>query len=68
MAIVRKKEIRSGKPIIKGTRVAVEDISETFYKLGRSVKEVSNDFNITKEEVEEALRYSKSNQSEPIKA
>lgn len=68
MAIVRKNEIRSGKPIIKGTRVAVGDISETFYKLGRSVEEVSNDFNITKEEVEEALRYSKSNQSEPIKA
>ena len=59
MTFVKDKEIRSGKPVVKGTRVTVEDISETFYELGRSVKEVSKDFNITEEEVENALRYTK---------
>lgn len=68
MAIVKKKEVRSGKPVIKATRVTVEDISETFYKVGRSVREISDDFSITEEEVEEALRYTQSQQSDPIKA
>ena len=68
MPITRKEDIRSGKPVVKGTRVTVEDISETFYSLGRSVSEVSKDFGITKEEVEEALRYNQSKQSNPIEA
>lgn len=68
MAVVRNKDVRSGKPVVKGTRVTVKDISETFYDLGRSVEEVSDDFNITEEEVEEALRYTESQQSGPIKA
>lgn len=68
MTVVKKKEVRSGKPVIKGTRVTVQDISETFYKLGRSIREISDDFNITEEEVEEALRYTQSQQSDPIKA
>ena len=59
MVIVKKPGVRSGKPVIKDTRVSVEDVSETFYELGRSVEEVSDDFNITEEEVEEALRYSR---------
>lgn len=68
MAVVKKEKVRSGKPVIKGTRVTVEDISETFYELGRSVEEVSEDFNIAEEEVEEALRYTKSQQSNTLKA
>jgi len=68
MTISKTQDVRSGKPVIKGTRVTVEDISETFYNLGRSVSEVSEDFGIKEEEVEEALRYSQSKQSEPIEA
>lgn len=57
MAIVSSDSIRSGKPVIQGTRVAVEDIVETFYKLDRSVEEVAEDFDLDVEQVEEALRY-----------
>ena len=68
MVVSKTEDIRSGKPVIKETRVTLEDISETFYKLGRKVSEVSEDFGITEEEVEKALRYSQSKQSESIEA
>ncbi|MFB6145697.1 MAG: DUF433 domain-containing protein [Candidatus Nanohaloarchaea archaeon] len=55
MTIVKKESIRSGKPVIKGTLVTVEDIAETFYSVGRSIDQISEDYNISKEEVEEAL-------------
>jgi uncharacterized protein (DUF433 family) len=45
--------------VVQGTRVAVEDIVETFYELDRSVEEVASDFDISVEQVEEALRYEK---------
>ena len=57
MAIVQSEKIRSGKPVVQGTRVTVEDIIETFYKLDRSVDEVASDFGIDKRDVEQALRY-----------
>jgi uncharacterized protein (DUF433 family) len=59
MAIIQSDKIRSGKPVVQGTRVAVEDIVETFYELDRSVEEVASDFDISVEQVEEALRYEK---------
>jgi uncharacterized protein (DUF433 family) len=68
MTIATDDEIRSGKAVVKGTRVTVEDIVETFHKLGRSVSEVSQDFGISEEEVEEALRYSRSRNSTEVKA
>ena len=68
MAISRDDDVRSGKPVIKGTRVTVGDITETFYKVGRSIGEISEDFGISEEEVEEALRYSQSEKSEPVQA
>ena len=68
MGISKTEGVKSGKPVIKGTRFTVEDISGTFYQVGRSVREVSEDFGITEEEVEEALRYSQSKQSEQIEA
>ena len=68
MAITKEDEIRSGKAVVKDTRVTVEDIVETFHNLGRSVSEVSEDFDISEEEVEEALRYSHSKQSADVQA
>ena len=68
MTIAPDDEIRSGKAVVKGTRVTVEAIVETFHKLGRSVSEVSQDFGISEEEVEEALRYSRSRNSTEVKA
>lgn len=57
MAIVEDKDVRCGKPVIEGTRVAVEDIVETFFEVSRGVEEIASDFNVEEEEVEEALRY-----------
>jgi len=68
MAIVKDENIRSGKPTLKDTRVTVSDIVETFYNAGRSVSEISEDFGITEEDVEEALRYRYSSSSSEVKA
>lgn len=57
MTIVEDKDIRFGKPVIDGTRVAVEDVVESFYDAGRSTADIAEDFNVSEEEVEEALRY-----------
>lgn len=64
MPIVRNDEVRSGKPVVKGTRVAVQDIVDTFYQVGRSVDEIAEDFGISEHEVEEALRYHKDSPAE----
>ncbi len=47
---------RSGRPTVKGTRVAVDDILEALAN-GWSVEEVSNNYRIPVEAVHEALRY-----------
>lgn len=57
MAIVRDESVRSGKPVVEGTRVTVSDIAERFYQLGRSSSSIASDLSISEEEVEEALRY-----------
>lgn len=57
MTVVRNPDVRSGKPVIEGTRITVSDVAERFYKLGRSSSSISSDLGISKEEVEEALRY-----------
>lgn len=57
MTIIQSEEIRVGKPVIVGSRVAVEDVVESFYGQGKSREEVAAAYNISGEEVEEALRY-----------
>ncbi|MDY6774096.1 MAG: DUF433 domain-containing protein [Candidatus Nanohaloarchaea archaeon] len=57
MTIIQNENIRVGKPVIEGSRVAVEDVVESFYERGRSREEVAEAYNISEEEVEEALRY-----------
>ena len=47
---------RGGKPVVKGTRVTVEDIVESL-AAGWSVDEVAEQFNIPRDAVLEALRY-----------
>lgn len=56
MAIVENEDIRDGKPVIAGSRVTVEDVVKTFYGLERSVGQVADDYGISEEEVEGALR------------
>jgi len=57
MTIIQNEDIRLGKPVIEGSRVAVEDIARSFYEKGKSREEVAEGYNISEEEVEEALRY-----------
>ena len=57
MTIVQSEKIRSGKPVIQGTRVTVGDIVDTFYGLDRSVEDTASDFGVEEEAVERALRY-----------
>ena len=69
MTIVKDEDIRFGKPVVKGTRVTVEDIAGSFYEAGRSVEEVAEDYGIEEEEVEESLRYhNRELSSEEVKA
>lgn len=57
MVVVENSDIRGGKPVIKDTRVAVKDITDRFYGLGRSSSDIASDLGIDRSDVEEALRY-----------
>jgi uncharacterized protein (DUF433 family) len=48
--------VRGGRPVIKGTRVAVEDVLEALSS-GWSIEEVADQFNVAEEAVLEALKY-----------
>jgi uncharacterized protein (DUF433 family) len=55
--IVRKDGVRSGKPVIEGSRITVVDVADRFYDLGRSLEDISSDLGIDEGEAEEALRF-----------
>lgn len=57
MVIVRSKDIKGGKPVVKGSRVTVEAVVERFYGADMSISEISDYLNISKDSVEEALRF-----------
>lgn len=44
--IVRSDGVRSGKPVIEGSRVTVGDVVERFYGLGRSLEDISSDIGV----------------------
>ena len=67
MAIIQSESIKFGKPVIQGTRVAVEDVTEAFYEMDRSIETIAEDFGLEKSQVEEALRY-RENNMEPVEA
>jgi len=64
MTVIRNDEIRFGKPTLKGTRITVEDVAETFYDVGHSVSQIAEDYGISESEVEEALRHHNNNLSQ----
>lgn len=69
MTIVSSDQVRAGKPVIAGTRVAVEDVERSFYDASRSIDEIASDYGITVEQVEEALRYTRTQgRSEEVQA
>jgi len=55
--IIRDEDIRSGKPVVEGSRITVGDVTERFYRLGRSLEDISSDLGIEEEEAEEAIRF-----------
>ncbi|NMI89102.1 DUF433 domain-containing protein [Nanohaloarchaea archaeon] len=55
--IVRRERVRSGKPVIEGSRITVTDVADRFHDLGRSLEEISSDLGIDEQEAEEALRF-----------
>jgi uncharacterized protein (DUF433 family) len=57
MTVVRDEGVRSGKPVIEGTRITVNDVAKRFYKLGRSGSSIASDLGLSEKQVEEALRY-----------
>ena len=68
MTIIKSDDIRYGKPVIEGSRVAVEDVVETFYSAGRSVEQISKDYGLTEEQVEEALRFDREQGEQEVTA
>jgi len=54
--IVIDKEIRHGKPVIKGTRVPVDIILGSLAG-GMSYEEVCEDYEISEEDIKAAIRY-----------
>lgn len=69
MTIIRNENIRVGKPVIEGSRVAVEDVVESFYYQRKSREDVAEAYGISEEEVEEGLRYHhRRHRGEPVEA
>lgn len=56
MAIKVDSKIRFGKPVINGTRVAIEEIIGALAG-GMSFHEIEKEYGITKEHIKEALEY-----------
>ena len=54
--IVIDKEIRHGKPVIRGTRVPVDIILGSLAG-GMSYKEVCEDYEITEDDIKAAMEY-----------
>lgn len=57
-------QIRFGKPCISGTRIAVEDIAVMYLKMGESLKEISQEYNLSLASVYAAIAYYYENQEE----
>jgi len=57
-------QIRFGKPCISGTRVAVEDIAIMYLKLGDSLEEIAQEYNLSLASVYAAIAYYYDNQEE----
>jgi uncharacterized protein (DUF433 family) len=51
-----KARVQSGAPVVRGTRLPVAAIVDNF-DYGLSVAEISEQFGVSREQVEEILRY-----------
>jgi uncharacterized protein (DUF433 family) len=54
-----KKEVQSGAPVLRGTRMPVDAIVDN-YDYGVSVAEISQQFEIRPDQIEAVLAYAKS--------
>ena len=51
-------EVCNGKPVIKGTRITVQLILELLAN-GWSIKDITEEYNLTEEQVKEAIKYAR---------
>ncbi len=56
-AIVSTEEHFGGKHRIRGTRIRVVDVVESYQELGWDVEEISEEYGITPQQVLDALRF-----------
>ena len=68
MTIVKSEDVKSGKPVVDGTRVTVEAIVERFYSADMSISDISTSLGVSIEAVEEALRFNRKEFSRRVEA
>ncbi|PSQ49608.1 hypothetical protein BRD19_03200 [Halobacteriales archaeon SW_7_65_23] len=54
--VVIDEDVRHGKPIVKGTRITVEEILGML-EAGLSFGEIEEEYGLSKEEIKAAIRY-----------
>jgi uncharacterized protein (DUF433 family) len=54
--VILDRKIRHGKPIIKGTRITVDEVL-TMLENGMTYEEIKREYGLTKEDVRAALKY-----------
>ena len=56
--------VRGGKPRLTGTRITVSDIVILYLKLGQTIDEIANDYNLSLAAIHSALAYYYDHQAE----
>lgn len=59
MEIVINEKIRHGKPVIKGTRITVDEVLGML-EGGMSYEEINKEYGLTKEQILAVIRYASS--------
>ena len=57
--IIIDEKIRHGKPVIKGTRITVDEVLEMLEN-GMTYEEIQKEYGLTKEQVLSVIRYTSS--------
>ena len=65
-AITINKDIANGKPIIKGTRVRVEDVLDLLSQ-NKTIKEICKEYEVSEEQIQQAIRYARDELSQETK-
>lgn len=63
VSIVSDEEVMGGKHRIEGTRVRVVDVVESYQELDWDIEEIASEYNLTPQQVLEALKFFYDNKS-----